>query len=171
MIIRYFLFCYFSILSIQFCNSATISVVKIDAQNILQKDSLDIAKAEKHLFAADSSFRKARNALISSVLTLGLFYIIALYWLVLALYHSKKANDYYSNYPDSEEAKEAKSLFHKAIGLMILHLFLIVGILALTTGLVNFLQTSTLITPQSVALFAVFLLFICDLLFFNIIFS
>lgn len=109
--------------------------------------------------------------MIASVLTLGLFYILAFFWLVVALYHLAKAYKYFKTFAsNSEEFSLAQNLLQKAVSLAILHLFLILGVILFGTGVINFIQASSFFTTKNVAIIAILMLFICDLLFFKIIF-
>jgi hypothetical protein len=163
----------FAMFVIEFCRGASQLSPRPSLSLPVVKDSIEQAKAERHLYLGEVSLRKARNSLISSFLTLGLLYIVSLYWIGVALYHSIKAYNYYSSNTEvnQEDLEEAKKIFYRTSSLAILHLFLIMGIILLGTGTFSALQSSTLIGPKNLALLVLLLFLLCDLLFFKIFFK
>lgn len=172
MIIRRLLFCYFIFFTVECCKGKTLVFFSTQGEKNIAIDSTDRNSAERHLLLSETSIRKARNALIASILTLGLFYILALYWLFVAIYHCIKAYNFYGKTNEyDEEFKQARNLLAKTTALAIIHLFLIVGIIVLSSGIVNVLQAAVLANPKNAAIFAILMLFVCDLLFFKVIFN
>lgn len=149
----------------------TISPIELkEHKSIRTKNNLPTMtakEAENELIRAKNRARKAKNAFIFSILTLGLFYPLALYWLIAAIGPSINARRYYRNFSkDKTLIREAEAVYQTVITILIIHIASLLILLTLG-GFFSLFNFDTL----NLAKLGVFLAALSDFLFFNIFFT
>jgi hypothetical protein len=138
----------------------------------LEMPDMTETEATALLLRGETQVRKARNAFIFSIITLGLFYILALFWLVAAFVSVTKARRYFRNFSDNNEKKaEANRIFQKLMSVMMAHVvaFLLLGLLVLGFSFTPIASLFT--TLEGLSFFMLVLGGIGDYFFFHIFFD
>jgi hypothetical protein len=125
----------------------------------IKEPTMTDAEAANELIRAKDRVRKAKNALIFSVPTFGVFYPLALYWLLAALGPAIRARRHYRSFSKNKELiKEAETAYQLAITLLIVHTLGLLAILIAT----SFFDLSSFDISDT-GNFSVFILFLASL--------
>ncbi len=137
--------------------------------HVFGKDmTINEEQAEEHLWRGQAENRKSRNALIVSLLTFGLFYAFAIFWLSSAFSHTQKAYLYYKQFSkDTEKIKAAEKAYQTSVSLLATNILLIIGLFVL----IGVFDPFSLQSPQTIALLALLGFFLADYFFFKTIFK
>jgi uncharacterized membrane protein len=137
----------------------------------MEKFAKKKAAAAEWLYLAKTQNKKARNSLIASFLTVGLFYPVAFIWLVLALLNSYKAYRFYRKFSTDENKRwEAENTYQNSISILIVHLAILLSVLLYTTMPEFLLIGASFEEIFTFAIFCIGTLLLGDLLFFKVIF-
>jgi hypothetical protein len=175
----FFLLFSFSVFaSIPYRTQDTIPLIKdknieiIEDQNDISGSMIAEADAEKALIRAEEQVKKARNAFIFSILSLGLFYVLALYWEAAALYNATIARRFYRNSSKHKSKKEAANkVFYKAIALLFAHIITLFILLLLINGDIILAIPELFSSPKGLGFLGVLLTGVADYFFFHIFFE
>jgi hypothetical protein len=125
----------------------------------VKEPTMTDAEAANELIRAKDRVRKAKNALIFSIPTFGVFYPLALYWLLAALGPAIRARRHYRNFSKNKELiEDAEATYQATITLLIIHVLSLLAILIAT----NYFDLSSFDVSDTGAL-SVFILFLASL--------
>jgi uncharacterized membrane protein YidH (DUF202 family) len=177
----FFLFLSFSfsiLASIPYRTQDTIPVIKDKNIEIIEEqedtNTLSVAElaAEKALIRAEEQVKKARNAFIFSFLTLGLFYVLAIYWEASALYNATIARRFYRKSSKRKKQKEAANIvFYKAIGLLLAHIITLFLLLLVINADIILAIPEIFSSPKGLGFLGVLLSAVADYFFFHVFFE
>jgi heme/copper-type cytochrome/quinol oxidase subunit 3 len=169
----------FSILaSIPYRTQDTIPVIKdknietIKEQEDTNTSTITELAAERALIRAEEQVKKARNAFIFSILTFGLFYVLAIYWEASALYNATIARRFYRKSSKNRTQKEAANkVFYKAIGLLFAHIISLFLLLLFINADIILAIPEIFSSPKGLGFLGISLAAVADYFFFHIFFE
>jgi hypothetical protein len=133
----------------------------------VKEPTMTDAEAANELIRAKDRVRKAKNALIFSVPTFGVFYPLALYWLIAALGPAIRARRHYRSFSKNKELiKDAEATYQAAITLLIIHILCLLTILIV--GNYFDLSSFEITDTGNFAVFIMFLATLADFFMFNL---
>lgn len=124
-------------------------------------------EADNQLIIAKDRTRKAKNALIFTVLTAGAFYPLALYWLIAALGPAIRARRHYRSFSKNQTLiKDAEATYQTTITLLIIHLLSLFAVVIVTNSFD--LSSFEISDAGGLSLFSILLAAIADFFVFNL---
>jgi hypothetical protein len=136
-------------------------------EQITKEPTMTDEEAADDLIIAKDCTRKAKNALIFSIPTFGVFYPLALYWLIAALGPAIRARRHYRSFSKNKTLiREAENTYQTAITLLIIHALSLFTVL-LVTNYGNF-SSFEISDVGGLSVFSVFLAALADFFVFNL---